>query len=214
MPRGGSNQMPGSVKKRYFELVREGHMGAAAARRVGVSTSCGSLWFLDAGGVMISDPGPISARFLDQDVRIAIADGLRAGQHKKEIAIAIGKSLQTVYREVARNSKPDGTYQPWWAHNQALRREETTQAAESFSATRDCVASCAANWRTSGPRSRSAVSSPALTRRNPQCICARKRSTARCSRVCSVPRKENSVPGAPGVSHIGVAWPRQTRSRT
>ena len=49
MPRGGSNQMPGSVKKRYFELVREGHMGAAAARRVGVSTSCGSLWFLDAG---------------------------------------------------------------------------------------------------------------------------------------------------------------------
>src|SRR3982074_310229 len=93
MPRGGSNQMPGSVKKRYFELVREGHMGAAAAPRGGVSTSCGSLWFLDAGGVMISDPGPISPRFLDQDDRIAIADGLRAGQHKKEIAIAIGKSL-------------------------------------------------------------------------------------------------------------------------
>jgi hypothetical protein len=106
-------------------------MGAAAARRVGVSTSCGSLWFLDAGGVMISDPGPISPRFLDQDDRIAIADGLRAGQHKKEIAVAIGKSFQTVYREVARNSKPDGTYQPWWAHNQALRREETTQAGES-----------------------------------------------------------------------------------
>jgi hypothetical protein len=93
MPRGGSNQMPSSVKKRYFELVREGHMGAAAARRVGVSTSCGSLWFLDAGGVMISDPGPISPRFLDQDDRIAIADGLRAGQHKKEIAVAIGKEL-------------------------------------------------------------------------------------------------------------------------
>jgi transposase len=105
MPRGGSNQMPGSVKKRYFELVREGHMGAAAARRVGVSTSCGSLWFLDAGGVMISDPGPISPRFLDQDDRIAIADGLRAGQHKKEIAVAIGKSFQTVYREVARRQQ-------------------------------------------------------------------------------------------------------------
>ena len=123
--------MPGSVKKRYFELVREGHMGAAAARRVGVSTSCGSLWFLDAGGVMISDPGPISPRFLDQDDRIAIADGLRAGQHKKEIAVAIGKSFQTVYREVARNSKPDGTYQPWWAHNQGPATQETTQAAES-----------------------------------------------------------------------------------
>ena len=136
MPRGGSNQMPGSVKKRYFELVREGHMGAAAARRVGVSTSCGSLWFLDAGGGMISDPGPISARFLDQDDRIAIADGLRAGQHKKEIAIAIGKSLQTVYREVARNSKPDGTYQPWWAHNQALRRRKRPRQLKVLGDTR------------------------------------------------------------------------------
>src|ERR1700716_2667324 len=136
MPRGGSNQMPGSVKKRYFELVREGHMGAAAARRVGVSTSCGSLWFLDAGGVMISDPGPISPRFLDQDDRIAIADVLRAGQHKKEIAIAIGKSLQTVYREVARNSKPDGTYQPWWAHNQALRRRKRPRQLKVLGDTR------------------------------------------------------------------------------
>ena len=213
MPRGGSNQMPGSVKKRYFELVREGHMGAAAARRVGVSTSCGSLWFLDAGGVMISDPGPISPRFLDQDDRIAIADGLRAGQHKKEIAIAIGKSLQTVYREVARNSKPDGTYQPWWAHNQALRRRKRPRQLKVLGDTRLRGIVCrklADKW---SPQ-QIGRSSPALTRRNPQCICARKRSTARCSRVCSVPRKENSVPGAPGVSHIGVAWPRQTRSRT
>jgi len=27
-----------------------------------------------------------------------------------------------VYREIARGSKPDGRYQPWWAHNQALLR--------------------------------------------------------------------------------------------
>jgi IS30 family transposase len=54
---------------------------------------------------MISDPGPISPRFLDQDDRIAIADGLRAGQRKKEIAVAIGKSFQTVYREVARRQQ-------------------------------------------------------------------------------------------------------------
>ncbi|KWX01246.1 Uncharacterized protein LI90_2274 [Carbonactinospora thermoautotrophica] len=50
MPRRAHNKMPTSVKKRYFELLREGHKGAAAARMVGVSTSCGSLWFLDAGG--------------------------------------------------------------------------------------------------------------------------------------------------------------------
>jgi transposase, IS30 family len=36
---------------------------------------------------------------------------------------AIGKSHQTVYREIARNRKPDGRYQPWFAHGQAhLRR--------------------------------------------------------------------------------------------
>ena len=39
------------------------------------------------------------------------------------IAARIGKSYQTVYREIARNSKPDGRYQPWYAHGQAhLRR--------------------------------------------------------------------------------------------
>jgi IS30 family transposase len=97
---------------------------------VGVSTSCGSLWFIDAGGVMIHDPGPASARFLDQDDRIAIADGLRAGVAVKQIAGTIATSFQTVYREIKRNSKPDGSYQPWWAHNHALharKRPKTTK---------------------------------------------------------------------------------------
>lgn len=41
----------------------------------------------------------------------------------KTIAVRIGKSYQTVYREIARNRKSDGRYQPWFAHNQAhLRR--------------------------------------------------------------------------------------------
>jgi IS30 family transposase len=128
MPRDAPNKMPGMVKKRYFELIREGYKGAAAARLVGVSTSCGSLWFLDAGGMLVPDPGPISARFLAQDDRIAIADGLHAGHSVKEIAVVVGKSFQTVYREIQRNSKPDGRYQPWWAHNQALLRRQRPKA--------------------------------------------------------------------------------------
>ncbi|SEG94262.1 Transposase and inactivated derivatives, IS30 family, partial [Thermomonospora echinospora] len=124
MPRWAHNKLPSSVKKRYFELLREGHKGAAAAREIGVSTSCGSLWFLDAGGVIVPDLGPISPRFLTQDDRIAIADGLQAGDTVKQIAASIGKSFQTVYREIRRNSKPDGRYQPWWAHNQALLRRQ------------------------------------------------------------------------------------------
>jgi transposase, IS30 family len=122
MPRWAHNKMSASVKKRYFELIRQGYKGAAAARVVGVSTSCGSLWFLDAGGMLVPDPGPVSGRFLTQDDRIAIADGLHAGTNVKQIAASVGKSFQTVYREIKRNSKPDGCYQPWWAHNQALLR--------------------------------------------------------------------------------------------
>src|SRR4030081_1799251 len=120
MPRGGQNQMPPVIKRRYFELIGQGYKGAAAARVVGVSTSCGSKWFLEAGGGHIPDPGPISSPFFTQDDRIAIADGLHAGQSMKQIAASIGKSFQTVYRETARNSKPEGTYHPWWAHNQSL----------------------------------------------------------------------------------------------
>src|SRR6266852_5151172 len=130
MPRWAHNKMSAAVKKQYFELIREGYNGAAAARVVGVSTSCGSLWFLDAGGMLVPEAGPISPRFLDQDDRIAIADGLSAGRAVKEIAAAIGKSFQTVYREVKRNSKPDGSYQPWWAHNRALQRRKRPRAAK------------------------------------------------------------------------------------
>jgi hypothetical protein len=106
--------MPAAIKKRYFELLRQGYKGAAAARVVGVSTSCGSLWFLGAGGMLVPDPGPVSPRLLTQDDRIAIADGLQAKQSVQAIAASIDKSFQSVYREIRRNSKPDGRYQPWW----------------------------------------------------------------------------------------------------
>jgi IS30 family transposase len=89
---------------------------------VGVSLSCGSLWFIDAGRVAFTDV-PISQRFLSQDDRIEIADGLMRDEPVKAIAARIGKSHQSVYREIARNSKPGGRYQPYYAHGQAhLRR--------------------------------------------------------------------------------------------
>jgi IS30 family transposase len=66
---------------------------------------------------------PINSRYLTQDDRIEIADGLAAGEPVKSIAARIGKSYQSVYREIARNGKPDGRYQPWYAQGQAhLRR--------------------------------------------------------------------------------------------
>jgi IS30 family transposase len=141
MPRYAPNKMPGSVKRRYFELIRSGVRGAEAARRVGVSMSCGSVWFIDAGGVHIIETPSVSSRFLSQNERIAIADGLATGIPVKLIAERIGKSFQTVYREKARNQKPDGTYQPWYAHNQAhvRRRRAKPRRLETDSRLRGLV---------------------------------------------------------------------------
>ncbi|MEV8129033.1 helix-turn-helix domain-containing protein [Streptomyces sp. NPDC085944] len=135
MPRYAPNKMSTEVKKRYFELLREGYKGAAAARVVGISASCGSNWFIEAGSMIVSGSGPISPRFLTQNDRIAIANGLHAKQAVKEIAASIGKSFQTVYREIKRNATPDGSYHPWCAHNQFLLqrhrpKEEKIRARE------------------------------------------------------------------------------------
>lgn len=122
MPRGGHNRVSLEIKRAYFELIRQGWPGAEAARRVGVSLSCGSLWFIDAGSVKIAESKPISSRYFSQNDRIEIADGLSCGESVKAIAARIGKSYQSVYREISRNKKSDGTYQPWYAHNQAFLR--------------------------------------------------------------------------------------------
>jgi IS30 family transposase len=95
--------------------------GARATAAVGVSLSCGSVWFIDAGGVSFIET-PITGRYLSQDDRIEIADGLGRGESVKSIAGRIGKRYQSVYREIARNRKPSGRYQPWNAHNQAYLR--------------------------------------------------------------------------------------------
>lgn len=64
----------------------------------------------------------MSSRYLTQDDRIEIADGLNQGERVKDVAERIGKTYQSVYREIARNRKPDGTYQPWYPHGQAYQR--------------------------------------------------------------------------------------------
>jgi IS30 family transposase len=142
MPRGGANRASLAVKRRYFELIRQGLSGYAASTEVGVSLSCGSLWFIDAGSVQVSESTPLSPRFFSQDDRIEIAEGLAAGEAVKGIASRIGKSYQSVYREIARNRKDDGRYQPWFAHNEAHQRRRRPRARifEADRKLRDVVA--------------------------------------------------------------------------
>ena len=73
MPRYAPNKMPASVKRRYFELIRTGICGAEAARTVGVSLSCGSLWFIDAGSVQFVDT-PISPREVSPSLVVLTSD--------------------------------------------------------------------------------------------------------------------------------------------
>ncbi|MFE7332490.1 IS30 family transposase [Streptomyces sp. NPDC057565] len=121
MPKYPPNRLPLSVPKSYFELRRGGLKGAAAARRVGVSTSAGSVWFIKAGRMLLPDK-PIDDRYLTQDDRITIAEGLLAGRTPAVIAEEVGKHRSTVYREISRGRGPDGRYNPWWSHNQAILR--------------------------------------------------------------------------------------------
>jgi hypothetical protein len=127
MPRYAWNKSSPGVKARYFELIRQGWSGSSASEAVGVSLSCGSLWFIDAGSVSYVET-PIDSRYLSQDDRIEIADGLARKEPVKAIAARIGKTHQSVYREIARNRKPDGRYQPWYAHNQAHLRRRRSKA--------------------------------------------------------------------------------------
>jgi hypothetical protein len=72
---------------------------------VGVSASCGSLWFIDAGGVSFIEI-PISPRYLSQDDRIEIANGLARGEPVKAIAARIGKTFQSVYLRSPATASP------------------------------------------------------------------------------------------------------------
>ncbi|MGE3445863.1 MAG: IS30 family transposase [Acidimicrobiia bacterium] len=121
MARLAWNKSDAATKARYFRLIRQGWSGSRAAEEVGVSLSCGSLWFIDAGSVSFMET-PISSRYFSQDDRIEISDGLARAEPVKSIAARLGKSYQSVYREISRNRKPDGRYQPWYAHNQAHQR--------------------------------------------------------------------------------------------
>jgi hypothetical protein len=84
------NKAAPEVKRRYFELICQGANGSVASVRAGVSLSCGSLWFIEAGSVTFIDT-PISGRYLSQDDRIGIAEGLAAGESVKSTAVRIGK---------------------------------------------------------------------------------------------------------------------------
>ena len=149
MPKRTGLPLPVKVKQRFFELIHAGYSQRESAAAAGVSESRASRWFHQAGGVSIDEPYEINQRFLSLDDRVAIADGVRAYRSKPAIAEAIGKSAATVYREIARHSKPDGSYDPYYAHNKAYlarRRDRPTKLASDDELRAEVAEKLATGW--------------------------------------------------------------------
>ena len=125
----------------YVQLMSQGMQNSAACRQVGVNRKTGQRWRL---GRVVNDPkhgeyryDPIVApgpqalgsdRYLSDQERIVIADGVRAGRSKRAIAGELGRSPSTVCREVLRNAEPSGEYRPHGAQQRMLTRRPRPKA--------------------------------------------------------------------------------------
>lgn len=106
---------------------------AEACRQLGVNRRTGTRWRhgrrdMSSGKERFyrpvdAPPPEVSDRYLSQDERYSIADGLQAKQTLTQIAATIGRSVSTVSREVKRNSDPEsGKYRPYQAEKIAAAR--------------------------------------------------------------------------------------------
>jgi transposase, IS30 family len=127
--------MPLTAKRDlYVQLMSQGLSNSDACRQVGVNRKTGQRWRL---GRVVKDPkggeysrySPIvpasvemSKRYLSDQERFVIADGVRAGHSKRSIAAELGRSVSTVCREVTRNAEPSGEYRPHAAQQRMLAR--------------------------------------------------------------------------------------------
>ncbi len=143
MPRLFSHE----VQNELFELVCGGVSITRAAQVVGVSWDTASKWWRSSGlvnllpqlgatgglpgsapaaipGAFGPDEAPRQRRSLSSWDRSAIAVGLMCGASYTAIGAMIGRNKSVVWREVARNRGPDGSYWAPVAHRAAheLRR--------------------------------------------------------------------------------------------
>ena len=136
--------MPLTAKRDlYVQLMSHGMHSSAACRQVGVNRKTGQRWRLgrvvnDASGREyrydpVVAPGSLSAesgRYLSDQERIVIADGVRAGRSRRSIASELGRSVSTVCREVLRNAEASGEYRPHAAQERMLARRPRPKARQ------------------------------------------------------------------------------------
>lgn len=145
----------------FVDLVCQGDNIASATRRVGVSDTSGTNWWRQSGGMPLrissaggglADPAPVSdapvGRALTAELRGMIQMGLRLHLSYARIAENIGRDRSVVWREVQRNSSPDGVYYASVAHtkaHQARHRPKPLKLCEN-----DALCEQIAQWMDQG----------------------------------------------------------------
>lgn len=133
---GKLKEMREARRAEYFELVSGGMSFTQAAKSVGVSKRTGKVWrngrtrstgrderaLVDRYRGDMEEPKKIDGYYLSRDERIAIADGLRAGESIRTIAAGLGRSPSTVSREIKSNAGPTGGYGPYRAQQLSTNR--------------------------------------------------------------------------------------------
>lgn len=120
------------TRERFVDLVCAGESLEVAALSVGASLRSGTNWWRQSGGMTLkarrlggglADRAPDGAvpigRFLSVADRSMIQAGLRAGWSHARIGAEIGRDRSVIWREIARNSGPDGVYYASRAHHRA-----------------------------------------------------------------------------------------------
>lgn len=130
------------VREEFYDLVCSGMPEIRAARAVGVARGTALSWWQSSGGMwpknsdspgglagtaplrVIGDPdrGDRKRRPLSSEDRSIIAVGLRMELSYAQIGALIDRCKSVVWREVARNRGPDGSYWAPIAHRAAHER--------------------------------------------------------------------------------------------
>jgi IS30 family transposase len=126
-----------SVRRDLFDRVCRGESVRDAAAGVGVSYNTAWLWWRDAGAMRLgrnskSATGLLESGDLDRPggrghrlsfgERIEVMRGLDAKLTYAEIGGQIGRAGSVIWREVNRNSNPDGDYHAGMAHARATQK--------------------------------------------------------------------------------------------
>ncbi len=136
MVHGVPGPAPETAKREQFaRLIARGVPNAEACRVVGINRRTGTRW--RRGRTITSGSGKavhyapvintrrreVSARYLSEDERVAIADLHRGGHGVRAIAMCLGRSPATISRELRRNRDPTaGMYRPFTADRFAADR--------------------------------------------------------------------------------------------